>query len=233
MRYDSEELHDLLAAEYVLGSLRGAARRRLVTLMRHRPGLRQRVEDWEQRMLPLIIRAPRIKAPGRVWRKIRARISPPAERAWSRRKWWMGFATAGLSFVLAALLYVGAAPPSQPSFTMVALLSDQRALPGVLVSWTPKQAADRHLSVRILAHPQMSPGTSWQAWIVTGRDPAPISLGLVSADENQVLNLSIAAADALASAVAVGVSVEPKGGSVTGRPSGPFLLQGSALRVDG
>ena len=232
MRYDSEELQDLLAAEYVLGSLQGAARRRLITLMRHHPSLRRRVQDWEQRTLPLIIRAPRIKAPDRVWHKILARISPPADRAWSRRTWWMGFATVGLSFVLAALLYVGAAPPSQPSFTMVALLSDQRALPGILVSWTPKQAANRNLSVRILAHPQMPPGTSWQAWIVTERNGAPISLGLVSADENQVLNLSAAAADALPGAVAVGVSVEPKGGSVTGRPSGPFLLQGSALRVD-
>ena len=145
----------------------------------------------------------------------------------------MGFATVGLSFVLAALLYVGAAPPSQPSFTMVALLSDQRALPGILVSWTPKQAANRHLSVRILAHPQMPTGTSWQAWIVTGRDAAPISLGLIGADEKQVLELSAAAADALPGAVAVGVSVEPKGGSVSGRPSGPFLFQGPAFRVDG
>ena len=233
MRYDDEEVQDLLAAQYVLGSLRGAARRRLVTLMRQHPSLRHRVEHWEQRMFALIIRAPKVKAPERVWSKIQARISPSAERAWRRRTWWMGFATAGLSFALAALLYVGVAPPRQPSFTTIALLNDQRAQPGILVSWTPSRAARRHLSVRILAHPEMPAGTSWQAWIVTGRDAAPISLGLIGADEYQVLPLSAEAADALPGAVAIGVSVEPKGGSVAGRPSGPFLLQGPALRVDG
>ena len=151
MRYDDEEVQDLLAAQYVLGTLRGAARRRLVTLMRQHPSLHHRVEHWEQRMFALIIRAPKVKAPERVWSKIQARISPSAERAWRRRTWWMGFAAAGLSFALAAVLYVGFASPRQPSLTMIALLNDQRAQPGILVSWTPSRAAMHHLSVRILA----------------------------------------------------------------------------------
>ena len=184
-------------------------------------------------MFALIIRAPKVKVPDRVWSKIQARISPSAERAWRRRTWWKGFAAAGLSFALAAVLYVDFASPRQPSLTTIALLNDQRAQPGILVSWTPSRAARHHLSVRILAHPEMPADTSWQAWIVAGRDAAPISLGLIGVDEYQVLPLSAEAADALPGAVAIGVSVEPKGGSVAGRPSGPFLLQGPALRVDG
>ena len=62
---------------------------------------------------------------------------------------------------------------------------------------------------------------------------APVSLGLVSAEPHQVLTLSPAAAKLLPRASAIGVSVEPKGGSKTGRPSGAYLFIGSALRVEG
>ena len=233
MRYENEELQDLLAAEFVLGNLRGAARSRLVALMRRHPGLRRRVERWEERLFPLMLSAPRVKAPARVWRAVQARIAPRRGDANHWRRWWQRMALAGFAFALAALVYVGVAPPRPSPFTMVALLNDQRAQPAILVSWTPKQAANRRLSVRILGHPEMPPGTSWQAWLVTGRDAAPISLGLVGAAENQLLQLSATAADELRGAVAVGVSVEADGGSATGRPSGPFLFQGPALRVDG
>ena len=233
MRYESDELQDLLAAEFVLGNLHGAARSRLVALMRRHPGLRRKVAGWEERLFPLMLSAPRVKTPPRVWRAIHARIAPRHDAARDMLRWGWRIALGGFALALAALIYVGIAPPGPSPFTMVALLNDERAQPGILVSWTPKQAANRRLSVRILAHPEMPSGTSWQAWIVTGRDAAPISLGLIGADEKQVLELSAAAADALPGAVAVGVSVEPKGGSVSGRPSGPFLFQGPAFRVDG
>lgn len=231
MRYRNEDLQDLLAAEFVLGNLRGAARRRLVTLMRQHPSLRRRVEDWEDRTFPLIACAPRVKAPDRVWRKVHARISPRAERAGRIRLWWAGFASAGLAFALATLLLVGVAPPRPPMFTMVAVLNDSRAQPGLVVSWTAQQAANRQLALQILAHPDMPAGTSWQAWLLRSDGSAPISLGLVTAEPRQVLALSEAAALALRSASAIGVSVEPKGGSISGRPSGSFLFQGPALRI--
>jgi hypothetical protein len=103
----------------------------------------------------------------------------------------------------------------------------------LLVSWTTKQSAARRVSVRILSHPDMPPGTSWQGWLVTGRDAAPVSLGLIGAEPHQVLELGPAAVRALPSTTAIGISVEPKGGSTTGRPGGAFLFQGPTLRVDG
>ena len=239
MRYDNEELQDLLAAEFVLGNLRGAARRRLVTLMHRHPGLRSKVERWEERLFALMMKAPRAKTPPRVWRAIHARISP--RRAAPRGAWawawpwpgWGRIALTGLAFVFAALVYIGVTPPGPRPFTMVAVLNDARAQPGILVSWTPAQAAQGRVSARILAHPDMPPGTSWQAWLVSAGGAAPISLGFLTAEENQLLELSAAAARALPDAVAIGVSVEAKGGSASGRPSGPFLFQGPALRVNG
>ncbi len=231
MRYEDEELQDLLAAEYVVGILRGAARRRLITLLRQHDGLRRKVGQWEERLFPLIVRAPEAKPPRRVWRKIHSRIAPRRD-AWAFAG-WKRFALAGLAVALALLVYFAVVPPAPPAFTAVALLNDPKGEPGILVSWTARQAVERRIRVRVLAHPQMPAGTSWEAWLVRRQGEPPISLGLVSADEHQVLELHAAAASALKDAQAIGVSVEPRGGSATGRPSGPFLLQGSVLRIDG
>ena len=233
MRYDRDDLQDQLAAEFVLGNLRGAARSRFVTLMRRHLALQNQVERWEERLFPLMLNVPRAKAPPRVWRAIRSRIAVrrrgPAQRLADA---WRGLALAGVALAFAALLYVVVLPLQRAPVTMIAVLNDQRAQPALLMSWGADRAATPRLTVRVLAHPDMPPGTSWQAWILT-RDGAPISAGLIGADETQLLPLSGAAANALPRAVAIGVTVEPKGGSVSGRPSGAFLLRGPALRVDG
>jgi anti-sigma-K factor RskA len=234
MRYDNESLQDRLAAEFVLGNLHGAARCRLVMLMRRHAGLRDKVAQWEERLFPLVMRAPRVKAPPRVWRAIHARIAPDSTAGFGARAWWRRFLTGGFAVAaLAALVFFAIAPLREPAFTMVAVLNDARAQPGILVSWTPRQAAKRQLSVRVLAHPSMPPGTSWQAWIVSGPGAAPIPLGFVTTDATQVLEVSSAAAKALLQgAASIGVSVEAKGGSVTGRPGGPYVFEGPVLRVD-
>ena len=232
MRYENEQVQDRLAAEFVLGNLRGAARRRIVTLMRYHPGLREKVALWEERLFPLVMRAPKVKPPARVWRAIHARIAP---RSVGFGPWaWFGrFAAGGLAAAaLAAVVVLAITPQREPVYTMVAVLNDARATPGIMVSWTPRQAAERRLAVRILAHPSMPPDTSWQAWLVAGNADAPIPLGLVTTEETQVIEIPLAAANALRGAIGVGVSVEPKGGSVTGRPAGPFLFEGPVLRVD-
>lgn len=233
MRYDNEALQDRLAAEFVLGNLRGAARSRLVMLMRHHAALRDKVAQWEERLFPLFMRAPRVKAPPRVWRAVHARIAPDSGAGFGARAGWRRLLTGGFAAAaLAALVFIAIAPPREPAFTMVAVLNDARAQPGILVSWTPRQAATRQLAVRILGHPPMPAGTSWQAWLVPGPGAAPISLGLISTDETQLLEVSPAAANALQGAVSIGVSVEATGGSTSGRPGGPFLFEGRVLRVD-
>ncbi len=233
MRYQNEQLQDRLAAEFALGNLRGAARNRLLALMRLDPGLRAKVAQWEERMFPLVMRAPPVEAPARVWRAIHARISAHGapRRRW--RGWFARLSVGGLAAAaLALLLFIATAPPRAPAFVMVAVLNDEHAQPAILVSWTPAQAARRQLALRILAHPEMPAGTSWQAWVLPGAGAAPVSLGLVSGDENQLLDIPAAAASALSGAVVIGVSVEPVGGSPSGRPGGPFVFQGLALRVD-
>ena len=49
MDYSRPELADRLAADYVAGTLRGAARRRFEALLPAHPLLRDAVRDWQGR----------------------------------------------------------------------------------------------------------------------------------------------------------------------------------------
>ena len=163
LRYQNEALQDRLAAEYVLGNLRGAARRRLATLLRGQPRLHDKVTQWEERLFPALLRAPPVPPPPRVWRAIAQRIAPAARRPFDLRRWWIRLGSGAVVAALVALAYLAVAPPGAAPFTMVAVLTDARAQPSILVSWTREQAARRQVAVRILSHPSMPPGTSWQA----------------------------------------------------------------------
>ncbi|MBC7991924.1 MAG: hypothetical protein H7Z15_01600, partial [Rhizobacter sp.] len=70
MDYSRPELVDRLAAAYVAGTLRGAARRRFVSLMRSHPGLRSAVQAWEARLMPLTASLAPVPPPPRVWQRI-------------------------------------------------------------------------------------------------------------------------------------------------------------------
>ncbi|HSD43710.1 MAG TPA: anti-sigma factor [Burkholderiales bacterium] len=79
MRYRNKpELQDRLAAEYVLGTLRGRARLRFQSWMREDAALRRTVAEWEQRLAPLAAAVAEVAPPRRVWKAIEARIGPTA-----------------------------------------------------------------------------------------------------------------------------------------------------------
>ena len=58
----------------------------------------------------------------------------------------------------------------------------------------------------------------------------PRSLGLVSADEKTMLKLVSIADHSLAEVPVLAVSLEPKGGSPTGAPTGPVLFTGRCVQ---
>ena len=63
MNYRDPELQARLAADYVVGLLRGGARRRFEQLMVADAGLRRAVREWEARLLPLALSLPPQRPP--------------------------------------------------------------------------------------------------------------------------------------------------------------------------
>lgn len=244
MKYRSAELRDALAAEYVLGTLRGRARRRFEHSLRTDPALREHVRAWQERMAPLDASAKEVQPPAHVWAAIERRIggtrptgavSPAYARTpgkggfWSSLALWRGGAFAGLllSLVLGALLAVKSNEPPM----MVVVMEDNSAEPKITVSWEMERQGGRQLRLRVIGHQTMAPNTTWELWMLPDGGSKPVSLGLINTHETQSVRVSPALAAAIDRAHGLAMSVEPAGGSPTGLPTGPVLYKGQCVQL--
>lgn len=230
MKYRNEQIREALAAEYALGTLRGAARRRFERSLKDDPQLRRLVADWQTRLAPLDDAAEAIAPPRRVWQTIEQRIAHASRRSqiWNSIGFWRGTALASstaAALLVALLLF---APPRE---TMVVVMSDDRSHPAITVSWRPEQIGEKRLRVRVIGHQTMAAGTAWEMWMVPPGGGNPVSLGLITTHETQTLIVPPQLQDAINSALALAMSVEPQGGSPTGLPSGPVIYQGPRIQL--
>ncbi|MGH7041672.1 MAG: hypothetical protein ACREFY_06030, partial [Acetobacteraceae bacterium] len=72
---------DMLAAEYVLGTLDEAERAEARRLIETDPGFADGVRAWERRLAPLSRIPPQIPPPDDLWQRIETRIAAPASVA--------------------------------------------------------------------------------------------------------------------------------------------------------
>ncbi|HXF66958.1 MAG TPA: anti-sigma factor [Burkholderiales bacterium] len=228
-------LRDLLAAEYVLGTLRGRGRARFRALARYDPQLRGLIAQWEARLVPLAQAAEPIAPPAHLRAALLARIAGAARGARWRESLalWRALAAAGSALALVLAVLLAAAPRPEPPMAMIAVMSDERGAPAMVVSWPPmKRVREPYLRIRVLQeHPVMAPGTAWELWMLPGGDAAPVSLGLIGTDAEQVLKVKPALAGMMEKAWGVAMSVEPAGGSPTGAPTGPVLFKGQCVKI--
>jgi len=233
--YKNPQLRDKLAAGYVLGTLRGRARDRFVALLRYDFDLRRVVAEWEARLTPLAAAAGEIAPPARVWQAVSRRIGGAAPGAswWESLALWRGLAIAGTSFALVLAAYVGMAPRPEPPMAMVAVMNDDKGQPALVVSWPPMKAMrDPHIRIKVVQeHPVMESGTSWEMWMLPGGKAAPVSLGLITTDRDQVMKINPALVNKMGGAWGIAMSVEPARGSPTGAPTGPVIFKGQCVKI--
>ncbi len=233
--YSNPQLRDKLAAEYVLGTLRGRARARFQSLLRYDLGLRRLVAEWEARLTPLALAAGEISPPARVWQALAQRIAGAARGTgwWASLGFWRGLAVTSTAFVLVLASFIGVAPRPEPPMATVAVMSDEKAQPAMVVSWQQmKTMREPHIRVKILQdHPTMAAGTAWELWMLPGGKAAPVSLGLVTLDPVQVMKLPPVLANKMDEACGMAMSVEPAGGSPTGVPTGPVIFKGQCVKI--
>ena len=233
--YRNPELRDKLAAEYVVGTLRGRARARFQALLRYDPDLRRIVAEWEARLTPLAAAAGEIAPPARVWQAVMRRIAGAARGGGSRAglAFWRGLAVTSTAFVLILAAFLGMAPRPEPPMSMVAVMNDDKGQPALVVSWPPMKAMrDPHIRIKVVQqHPVMEPGTSWEMWMLPGAKDAPVSMGLITTDADQTMKLGPALARRIEGAWGVAMSVEPARGSPTGSPTGPVIFKGQCVKI--
>jgi anti-sigma-K factor RskA len=222
-------LRDQLAAEFVLGTLHGSSRRRFERLLREDGTLAEMVSAWETRLSGLNNIVKPVTPPQRVWREIEQRIRTQRSQpgASSQSSWWRPIAVTGfaLTLFLAFLLINPTQRESVFSADYVTVLQNADGTPIWLVRADLTLA---RLEVTALSPPSLAPDRSLELWLLPGGDAAPISLGLLPTRDRSVLALTEQTMFT-AEATGLAVSLEPKGGSLTGLPTGPVLYQGKFL----
>ena len=223
-------LRQKLAAEYVLGTLRGGARRRFEGWLHQDADLRNITAQWQQRLTPMAEFAGDVKPPASVWSGIELRLKlTPAPRGWQlwlgdNLAFWraLGLVSTGLA---ALLMVVVLSTRTAPTISYVAALSDDKAQTALLLT-----ADSRHhaLDVRLITSAQVAADKSLQLWAVP-TSGKPRSLGVL-ADKHGRFNLPDNAIGADVALLAV--SLEPKGGSPDPNgPTGPILYKGNWVRL--
>ncbi len=217
----TDERIESLAAEYVLGSLHGRARRRFERWMMVSGRVRREVWFWEAKLAQLSAEVSPVEPPTSVWRGIEQRLWPKAadKRSGGGIRWfwpsWSLVATAAV-LVLAVLVVQQPAPSQQLSGAIVqANVSD----PLWLVS---ESGADRSLRLRSVAASAADAGKDYELWIVPEQG-GPLSLGVIPAGGVHRVQLTDEARAALSQSKTLAISLEPRGGSPTGAPTGPIL----------
>jgi len=216
------DLADRLASEYVLGTLRGGARRRFDALLPAHPALQRAVAAWEARLLPMALKAEPVVPEARTWNGLEQRLgwAPPAApvaapATGGKLRFWR-LASAFASLVALALgLTLRLAPSQAP---MIVVLHATQGTQTIVAGLSPDR---ERLSIQPIQPVALTAQQSLELWALP-KAGAPASLGVISSDKLTALSRRALPADTKGLAV----SLEPSGGSPTGAPTGPILFVG-------
>ena len=216
MKSANRELVDRLAGEYVLGTLRGRARRRFERWLLS-PQVGAIVKAWEDRLSGLEPALRGVTPPPAVWRGIETRLElKKLARAPAMR--WLALAASLMFFALLgvfALRQFGTPPVTQQAY----IEADAQT-----IYWRVELLGDnREVSIHVHQVHDLPAGKSHELWVLPANGGAPVSLGLLphTGDHHRVLTAAQHAA--LAGAKTIAVSLEPAGGSPNGSPTEVLL----------
>jgi anti-sigma-K factor RskA len=231
---DREDI-DLLAAEYVLGTLDPPERTAVAARRQREPALEAAIGAWEQRLAPLTETARDVAPPAdmlaRIERRLASATSAPALSAvaggtvvdlqrrvtrWKRAT----YAATALAACLAVAIGLRETllAPTPPRY--VAVFQKDDASPAFMMT---VDLATKQLTVRMVAA-EVPPDKTYQLWIATpSLGPNPRSLGLIDRADYTLQRAALVQDAAVLRNATFGVSLEPAGGSPTGLPTGPVF----------
>lgn len=235
MNYENQKLIDMLAAEYVLGTLVGSARDRYSRLMLTSNRAREATWKWEQHLNRLASSIESVTPDQQVWERISQRINtnvialniqarsssdqsntftetPKKQKSRFLQVWSMAASVACIA--LAAVIWQSEKPlPIDPfESSQLAVFKNEAKTPLWLVD-----VQDQNLIVKASSSLEARTDKDYELWMILKGQAAPISLGLLPKDGMKTLlkNSQFNAQDI----ALLAVSLEPLGGSPTGSPT--------------
>ena len=229
---DNASLREKLAAEYVLGTLKGGARRRFEGYLHNDAALRRTTMEWQDRLAPMAEFATAKTPRKQVWAGIERRLNlPRAYAAWQFWRnesvnFWRSLGVVSTAVAALLVVVISTRTLQAPQLDYVATLTDEKAQTALVLTG---DSSRKTMMVRVVGAAAVAADKSLELWAVP-KQGNPRSLGLVS-DRGEV-KLAMTQA-AIGDDVAVlAVTLEPKGGSPNPNgPTGPILYKGNWVRV--
>lgn len=224
------------AAEYVIGTLDETERQSVAARRSHDAVLDAAIQDWETRLAPLNALAPAVAPSPELWQSIRTQLAAGGSAALAeldklrgQLRLWQRVA-AGLlllgvigwgNFYLEREERRNQPPPVAP--TLVASLQQQAAPPAFIIGLDEKAQ-----QLKIVALGNAAPtDKDYELWLIADGLDAPRSLGIVRPETVKLkADLHGLAPEAVRKAT-LAISLEPTGGSPTGKATGPVLFTGT------
>lgn len=233
MNYLKEERLNALAAEYVVGTLRGKARTRYQKLMMQYQAVSDATAQWEQYLTGFAETLPPVTPPANVWESIQVKlghkaandagiatgVNTPSDSGQvldfekEKQKRWknLSFLSTAAALVLAVLLFVMQPIPA-PEVSHIAVVNNADNTPLWVI-----EVSDETMNVKVTDAFVALADKDYELWMVPANGEAPISLGLMpEANGDTRVTPDILLSQSIA---ALAVSLEAPGGSVTGAPT--------------
>ncbi len=229
MKLYQHRLLDALCGEYMLGTLRGSARRRFERALREEPGVASHLKFLQTQFTPQWSANMQQTPSPRVWKKISKDLYFKTP-AWYER---LGFirlssalgtvmGTVLATAVITAWISVQYMRPS--SFDAVTIAELQGAGPAARLA--VGLSSDKRLLQLTPPRPVQAARTqSYELWLIPAHGGKPVSLAVLGELHTQLEIIEEQRKHFIRGAK-LAVSVEPAGGSPSGQPTGPIILAG-------
>jgi anti-sigma-K factor RskA len=235
------EDREVMAAEYVLGTLDANERAQAEALLASDSEFAARVRHWENYLGALIANVEPVEPRRDLFPRIRAMIGGGGGAQiidlTRRLNRWRGAAVAASALAASLLLFVGLrdfAPDYLPAALrpdgqrFVAVIQQSKDAPAFLLTVDTR---NRSFTVRkVGAEPP--PGRAYELWLVHDKFPAPRSLGVISEQEFTRPAAFAEYDPKIINEATYAVSIEPPGGSPTGQATGPIVFTGRLIEAE-
>ena len=238
-----EHADELLAIELALRLLEPGPRAEAEARVRDDPAFAELYRQWQARALALLEGREERPSAG-VWPAIARRL--PANDTGSAVRWWQAATgvAAAVALALAAALALRPTPPPPAPVIVRAPAPPQppierqpvdRPLVAVLASPERDDVVAVSFDVaarRVSALPRRltTDGREAQLWVIP-QGGKPVSAGLLQPGDRTLLTAEPRVAELMTPGATLAVSLEPRGGSRTGAPTGPVILTGTIART--
>lgn len=223
MRLARHRQLDALCGEYLLGTLRGAARRRFERALREEELVALRLRYWQRIFALRPAESAAVQPAAAGWARLQRELNLARYRLpwWRRVGFWRGWAIGATAALMLALSF-NLLRPVEPTLNDVARLAGE---PGTATVVAALSADGRTLRLRAARPVVAGPAQSYELWLIPVEGGAPVSLAVLGQLDAQ-LAVPVAQVGRLRAGAKLAVSVEPAGGSRTGAPTGPVILVG-------